>query len=270
MAGNKNSGKDHAYARIKFELNENYAVVTLNRPKLRNAIDMEMMHELNHALQEIKLRPELRAVILTGSGDVFCAGGDLKEMKNAEDKYTFLRNLSKTINRNTLEFRNLEIPVICLVNGMAYGAGFCLTEVCDFVIASKDAKFNAGYINVGLAPGCGSYHLPRHIGFRKTMELLLLGKTFSAQEALEMGLVNSVVPKEKLWEEAESFINRIASRPRESIKITKAEIYKSLESGIHAQIENESQAVAEAGLTQDFQEGLDAFFSKRKPEFGKK
>ncbi len=258
------------YSRITFEFRENYAVITLSRPKLRNAIDMKMMEEVYHALQDVKAHHELRAVVLTGEGECFCAGGDLREMQKAEDKYSYMRGISRSINRNTIEFRNLEIPVIGLVNGTAYGAGFCLSEVCDFVIAEESAVFNAGYINVGLAPGCGSYHLPRLIGLRKTMELLLLGKDISATEAQEIGLVNSVAPRDTLWEELEKLVQRIASLPRESLKVTKAEIYKSLNATIHDQIENESQTIAEASLTPDFKEGLDAFFSKRKPEFGKK
>ncbi|MCK4614716.1 MAG: enoyl-CoA hydratase/isomerase family protein [Thermoplasmata archaeon] len=254
---------------VKLEFRENYAVVHLNRPRQRNAIDMEMMHELNKALRKIKQNNSIRAVVLTGEGEAFCAGGDLGEMDRAGNKYAFLRNLSKSINRNTLEFRNLEIPVIGLVNGTAYGAGFCLVEICDFVIASEDAVFNAGYVNVGLAPGCGSYHLPRLIGLRKAMELMLLAKDFGALKAKEMGLVNFVVPKEKLWDEVEALVEHISSKPRESLKVTKAVLYKSLDADIHAQIENESLAIAEAGLTMDFLEGLDAFLSKRKPEFGK-
>lgn len=258
------------YSKIKLEIRDDHAVVTLNRPKLRNAIDIEMMEELFQALQEIKHHHHVRAVVLTGEGEAFCAGGDLREMQKAEDKYSYMRRISRSINRNTIEFRNLEIPVIGLVNGTAYGAGFCLAEVCDFVIAEENAVFNAGYINVGLAPGCGSYHLPRLIGLRKTMELLLLGKDISATEAQELGLVNSVAPRDKLWEELEKLVKRIVSLPRESLKVTKAEIYKSLNATIYDQIENESQTIAEASLTPDFREGLDAFFGKRKPEFGRK
>lgn len=258
------------YSKIKLEIRERYAVITLNRPKLRNAIDVEMMEELYEAVQVIKKDRDLRAVVLTGEGEAFCAGGDLREMLKAEDTYTFLRGLSRSINRNTLEFRALEIPVIGLVNGTAYGAGFCLTEICDFVIAEETAVFNAGYVNIGLAPGCGSYHLPRLIGLRRTMELLLLGRDFSAQEAYNMGLVNIIAPADRLWDEVERLTKRIASRPRESLKITKAEIYSSLNATIHDQIDNESKAIAEAGLTPDFKEGLDAFFGKRKPQYGKK
>ena len=258
------------YSRIKLEIRNDHALITLARPQFRNAIDMLMMEEMFDAIQTIKQHPELRAVVLTGEGDVFCAGGDLAEMKRAENKHTFLKTLSRTINRNTLEFRNLGIPVIGLVNGTAYGAGFCLTEVCDFVIAGENAVFNAGYINVGLAPGCGSYHLPRLIGLRMTMELLLLGRDITAQRALEIGLINIVVPDDRLWEEAERLIKRIGSRPKESLRITKEEIYRSLNATLTDQIKNESQAIAEAGLTPDFEEGLDAFFGKRKPEFGKK
>jgi 2-(1,2-epoxy-1,2-dihydrophenyl)acetyl-CoA isomerase len=258
------------YSRIELEFREHYAVLWLNRPNLRNAIDVPMMEEVYQAIQEVKSNREIRALVLTGRGEAFCAGGDLKEMQRAEDKYQFLRGLSKSVNRNTLEFRNLGIPVIGLVNGTAYGAGFCLTEVCDFVIAEENAVFNAGYVNVGLAPGCGSYHLPRLIGLRRTMELLLLGKDITAQKALDYGLVNVVVPRDQLWNEMESMVKRIVSRPRESLRITKSEIYRSLNAGIHDQIENESQAIAETGLTDDFKEGLEAFFGKRKPEFGKK
>ncbi len=258
------------YSRIRLEILDKHAVITLSRPQLRNAIDIPMMEEMYDAIQTIKQHPDLRAVVLTGEGDVFCAGGDLAEMKRAECKPTFMRTISRSINRNTLEFRNLDIPVIGVVNGTAYGAGFCLTEVCDFVIAGENASFNAGYINVGLAPGCGTYHLPRLIGLRRTMELLLLGKSITAHHALEIGLINTVVPEDQLWDETEKLIKRIVSRPRESLRITKGEIYRSLNATLPDQIENESQSIAEAGLTSDFKEGLDAFFEKRKPEFGKK
>jgi len=256
--------------KILTEYRNNHAILTLNRPEVKNAIDMEMMEELNVALQEIRLRPELRAVVLTGKGDTFCAGGDLKEMKRAEDKYSFLRLLSKTINANTLEIRSLEVPVIAAVNGPAMGAGFCLTEVCDFVIAVEGAVFNASYVNVGLAPGCGTFHLPRLVGLRKAMEIMLLARNFTAQEALEWGLVNRVVPEERLWAEVGDFVRQIASKPVESLKITKAALYKSLQTDIHGQIENESQAIAEAGLTRDFIERVDAFLNRRKLESGKR
>lgn len=258
------------HTRLRLEIHEDHAVITLNRPGLRNAIDMRMMEEMYDALRSIRAEPRVRAVILTGEGEAFCAGGDLGEMKRAEDRHGFLRNLSRSINRNTLEFRNLDIPVIGLVNGTAYGAGFCLTEVCDLVIAAEDATFNAGYVNVGLAPGCGTYHLPRLIGLRRTMELLLLGQDITARQALEMGLINAVVPGERLREEGERLVRRIVSRPRESLRITKGAIYRSLNATLHDQIETESLAIAEAGLTPDFQEGLDAFFGKRQPGFGRK
>ena len=261
---------DMSDKKILVDYKKNYAILTLNRPQVKNAIDIEMMEELYLALREIKHRLEIRAVVITGAGDTFCAGGDLREMKRAVDKYSFLRLLSKTINANTIEIRNLEVPVIAAVNGAAMGAGFCLTEVCDFVIASEDAIFNASYVNVGLAPGCGTFHLPRLVGLRKAMEIMLLARNFTAAEALNWGLVNKVVPPERLWAEVENLIEIISSKPRESLKITKAALYKSLQTDIHGQIENESQAIAEAGLTRDFLEGVDAFLNKRKPLFGKR
>ena len=141
------------YETLQTDVKNDIAYVLLNRPERLNSFDMKLGQELYHTLHEIGSKPEIRAVVIKGTGKGFCGGGDVKEMYNAGDKPQFLRDLTKVIHKCVIEMRTMEKPIIAAVNGAAFGAGLSLALACDIIIAVKNAKLGTAFIGIGLAPG---------------------------------------------------------------------------------------------------------------------
>jgi len=255
------------YETLQISIKENIAYILLNRPKRLNSFDIKLGEELYNVLKEINNKPEVRAVVLKGTGKGFCGGGDVKEMYEAEDKSKFLRDLTKAIHRCVIEMRTMEKPVIAAVNGAAFGAGLSLALACDIIVAVKDAELGTAFIGIGLAPGCGTQFFTKLVGYQKACEYILTSKTFTAEEAQQLGIVNKVVDADKLDEAVEEFVSKFKKLPPIAVGKAKMLINKSLDNDMITHLELESLTASLSAASEDFTEGVTAFVEKRKPLF---
>lgn len=257
---------------IQLELREDaVAVLTLNRPAALNALTMTMGQEFRSALNEACERGA-RAIVITGAGRAFCAGGDLREMQQMAERdgriEAFFDEPLRLLNECILLIRRLPLPVIAAVNGNAAGGGCNLALACDIVLAAEGARFNQAFIKVGLTPDCGgTFILPRLVGWRLATELMMTGDQVSAGRAVEMGMINRVVADEDLMAEALALAVQLANAPTAAMGRIKALLEQSATNDYGAQLELERQAQLQSGLTKDFREGVAAFIEKRPPRF---
>jgi 2-(1,2-epoxy-1,2-dihydrophenyl)acetyl-CoA isomerase len=261
-----------AYETISLTTSGQVGTITLNRPDSLNSLNDRMTTELTDAVDECRRDPSVRAVILTGAGRAFSSGQDLGDLKKKYADPNHVPHLADDLRRRynpiVVGFRELEKPVIAAVNGVAAGAGLGLALACDIRIASDKASFIEVFINVGLVPDCGNtYVLPRLVGLGKALELCFTGDKVSAEQALALGLVNRVVPAEKLMESANELAGKLAALPTRAIGLTKRLLHQSLTSTLDSQLEAEALAQETAGLTADHREGVTAFFEKRPARF---
>jgi len=248
-------------------------VIKLNRPATLNSLDGEAIAALHEAAIQAGSSSAVRAVLITGNGRAFCAGGDLKAMlAGAAGKPDMAAVMAKRIagelHLAIAELRRMPKPVICAVNGPCAGAGVGLALAGDIVWAAESATFTLAYSSVGLAPdGSTTYFLPRAVGEQMALDLFLSSREVKSDEALKIGLVSRVLPDEELLEKAEAFAARLGAGPTRCFAETKALVLRSLHEGLETQMESERQAIARAITTEDFREGVAAFMGKRKPEF---
>ena len=245
---------------------ENYVRLTLNRPEVMNALNVELRLELIEALNAAENDPKARVVVLKGAGEkAFSAGADInmfKEMTPFQAK-KYLR-ISKGAS-NTIE--NLSKPVIAAVNGYAMGGGLELAMSCDIIMASDDARFAQSEINIGFIPGVGgTQRLPRIVGSKRAKEMIFTGDLIDAQEAFRIGLVNRVVPKAELMTAVEALIDKISQKSPIALRLAKEAINKSM-SGLGQGLDYESALFSFAFSTKDQKEGAAAFLEKRKPTY---
>lgn len=255
------------YTTLSVELKDYVAYITLNRPERLNSFDMTLGKELYNALKEINHDNKIRLVVLKGTGKGFCGGGDVKEMYLAENKPQFLRDLTKSIHKCVIQMRTMEKPVIASVNGAAFGAGLSLALACDIIISVKEAKFCTAFIGIGLAPGCGTQFFTKLTGYQRACEYILTSKTFSAETAKELGIVNRVVEADDLDTTVEDFADKFRNLPPIAVGKAKMLINKSLENDMLTHLELESKTASKSAGTDDFREGVTAFVEKRKPVF---
>ncbi|MFQ5710848.1 MAG: enoyl-CoA hydratase/isomerase family protein [Candidatus Geothermarchaeales archaeon] len=256
-----------AFKNIIYEKKGGVAKITINRPEVRNALNIETRRELKAALEDARAEEGTRVVVITGAGDqAYCAGADLNEFKDMTPMQVreYIR-LSRDVT-NLIE--GMEKPVISAVNGYALGGGCELAMACDIIIASETARFGQPEIRVGLIPGGGAtQRLPRHIGVKKAKELILTGDLIAAAEAERLGLVNRVVPADKLNEAVEELVEKLLSKSPVMLGLAKASINKAMEMGLESGLRYELEAFALCFSTEDQKEGVRAFFKKRKPVY---
>ena len=259
-----------SYKNIVLEEDDGVATITLNRPANFNALNLEMGRELVEAIEKCTKNVRVKAVVITGAGKAFCAGGDLKAAKERLDNSPsdFFRELTKFFHRVILDIRMMPKPVIASINGPAAGGGFSLALACDLRIASDKATFKQAYTSVGLVPNGGlTFHLPKLVGLGKASELIFLDKGITAGEAEKLGLVNQVAPEAKLKEATSEVAKRLAKGPSLAFARAKALLNQALINSLESQLEIERQGVVLSGETEDFREAVLAFFEKRKPKF---
>ena len=253
---------------VQVETRGAVALLTLNRPDSANTLNLEVAMDLLAAAMTCGRNPAVRAVVLTGAGRQFCFGGDLRAMAargGAVDGY--LRELTGYLHSAISHFVRMDAPVIAAVNGTAAGAGVGLVAMADLAVCGRSSKFSLAYTGVGLTPDAGtSFLLPRTIGVKRSMELMLLNRALSAEEAFQWGLVNSVVEDAELLDEALGLAERLASGPTRSFGKTKRLMAASI-AGLESQMVLESETIASAALTPEGEEGIDSFLRKRKPDF---
>ncbi|MGB9662235.1 MAG: enoyl-CoA hydratase-related protein [Moorellaceae bacterium] len=252
---------------VRFEKEEHLAIITIDRPQTLNALNTEVLSELKTILQQIKGDNTLKAVIITGAGDkAFIAGADISEMvkQTVQEGYQFCR-LGQEV---CALIEQLPQPVIAAINGYALGGGCELAMACDLRIASERAKFGQPEINLGIIPGYGgTQRLPRLVGKTKAMELILTGEMIGAVEAERLGLVNQVVPPDRLMEAAKALAKKIAGKGEIAVRAAKAAINKGLQADI------DTACACEAGLfslcfaSEDRKEGMTAFLERRPAQF---
>jgi 2-(1,2-epoxy-1,2-dihydrophenyl)acetyl-CoA isomerase len=254
---------------ILFEVADGVGLIRLNRPEDGNAIILEMGRELLDVAIRCDEDPEIRAVVLTGNGRMFCAGGDLKVFATLGERISsYLKETTQVFHAAISRFNWMDAPVIAAVNGTAAGGGFSLALTADIAIAAESAKFTMAYAGAGLAPdGGSSYFLARMVGLRRAKEIALLNPVMSARQALDWGLVNRVVADDLVLSAALEMANRLALGPTLAFGETKRLILAGATESLESQMERESRAIAAMSRTADGTEGLAAFIAKRKPRF---
>ncbi|GIV97284.1 MAG: enoyl-CoA hydratase [Herpetosiphonaceae bacterium] len=249
------------------------AIVTLNRPQVRNAIDVPTGDALLDALLEVEYRSDIRAVVLAGAGGAFSAGGDLRAITSADPEHPgrALKHLTVGLHAVITSLRRLPQPVIAAVQGNVGGAGWSLALACDLVVMGRSATFRSAYTAVGLTPDGGLTHaLVRLLGQQRATELFLTNRPMGAEEALATGLVNRVVDDAEVLPSAVAWAQELAQGPARAFALVKSVVETAASLPLEAQLEQERQAISAAAEDPDFAEGVAAFMAKRRPEFGKR
>jgi enoyl-CoA hydratase/carnithine racemase len=242
------------------------ATLIMNRPKTRNALDPELLHELALALKAAALDPSVRAVVLTGAGDAFCSGADLKGALGDLEAGADLGPRIEQFHELIRSIVNAPKPVIAAVRGPAVGFGADLALACDLRVFSEDAYIQEKFVAIGLMPdGGGSFWLPRLVGLGRALEFLMLGTRIDAAAALALGLANRVVTDERA--EAEAMAHTLAAGPPLALAAIKAAVRESAASSVSQALGREKQGQTELLHSQDFREGVAAWSAKRSPNF---
>lgn len=243
--------------------------ITLNRPNNANALNMTMGQELMKVAIACDESESTRAVLLTGNGKMFCAGGDLPSFAEAgEHLYGTLLELTTYLHAAISRFARMNAPFIIAVNGMAAGAGMSLACAGDYVLAAESARFTMAYTKAGLSPdGSSTYYLPRAVGSRRAKELMLTNRILTAQEALDWGVINQICSDAQLLVEAENFAQQLATGPTLAFGAVKELVTESSTESLETQMEKEARAIGRMVHGADAQEGIAAFLEKRKPVF---
>ena len=255
---------------ISYEVNDNIARLTINRPESYNAVNGQATKDLHDIVNLMAGDDRVRAVVITGAGDkAFCAGGDIAEFHENRDRLDALvREMTGYLHIAISRLAWLNAPVIAAVNGAAAGAGLSLAACCDLVIASDQAKFSSAYTRIGLTPdGSSTYFLTRVIGRRRALEMYLTNRTLSAQEALDWGLVNRVVPADQLAGEVNKLAAQLASGPTLAHGGVKRLVLMSPNDTLESQMERETREIAAMVKTEDARHGIESFVKKEKPNF---
>ena len=262
------SSMDYQY--ILFEVEQGVASVTLNRPDVLNSFHGPMAEELQAALAQASADAGVRAVLLTGAGRAFCAGQDLQAV--LPEPGAPPQDLGATVRRQynpiIRAIRYTEKPFVCAVNGVAAGAGANLALACDLVMASEKASFIQSFARIGLIPDSGgTFFLPRLVGLPRATAMMMLAEKVGAAEAQAMGMIYQVHPPEALMEEALRLCRYLATQPTTGLGLIKRGLNAAFTNGLDAQLDLEEALQREAGYTDDYQEGVEAFLQKRPPVF---
>jgi len=258
-----------SYDTLLFDVEGHVARLTLNRPEAGNAMDAAMMRELCDVAIRCDEDPEIRAVLLTAAGKMFCAGGDLRSFAGEGDALpAYLKGITNDLHGAVSRLCRMDAPVVSAVNGIAAGAGFSLACAADMVIAAESARFTVAYTGVGLSPdGSCSFFLPRLIGLRRTQELMLTRRILQASEALDWNLVTRVVPDQDLEAESSKLAAQLAAGPTRAFGKVKRLLLHSSGDHLESQMEHEARCIADAARSADGKEGIAAFLAKREADF---
>jgi len=241
--------------------------LTLNRPEVYNALNDQLTFELQDALKAIQADDNCRVVVLTGSGNAFSSGQDLKGI-SPDPGFSFKTAIERRYNPIIRLMRGMPKPIVCRLNGIAAGAGCSLALACGIIVASEAAAMSQAFVNIGLVPDSGSaFFLPRLTGLAQAFELATTGRKISAAEALALGLVNKVVPADKLDEAIDAYVHYYSHAPTKAVGLIKQMLYRSGTSSLEDMLTYEAYCQEIAGQTADHAEGVKAFLEKRKPAF---
>jgi 2-(1,2-epoxy-1,2-dihydrophenyl)acetyl-CoA isomerase len=246
--------------------------ITLNRPDALNAFNLDLARQFSRAIDEFNRNGAIRVIVIRGAGRVFSAGGDVKEMrgyvKEGRDRAAYFRAPLAAFSEIVVALRNSPKPVLASVHGAVAGVAFNLMLACDLVIAEETTRFSQAFIKLGLSPdGGGTWLLPRLLGHARSCELTMLPTEMDARRAQDWGLVNWVVPHDKLEARLTEIVTRLADSPAEAIRRTKSLLNSTYDHDLSEHIEMERLAQVENAAHHDFEEGLAAFVEKRAPQF---
>ena len=251
---------------ILFEKDKNIGVLSINRPDALNALNSDVLDEINNVIDMIIEDDQVHILIVTGEGRAFVAGADISEMKDMD-----MFKARKFAEKGLKLFRKVELmekPVIAAVNGFALGGGCELAMCCDIRIASPKAKFGQPEVGLGIIPGfAGTQRLSRIVGLAKAKELIFTADMIDAEEAYRIGLVNKVVPEEDLMDEAMAMANKILSKGQIAVRFAKVAINRGIETDIETGMDIDRDLFGLCFATEDQKEGMDAFLMKRKPNY---
>jgi 2-(1,2-epoxy-1,2-dihydrophenyl)acetyl-CoA isomerase len=253
---------------VLVETRGSVAIVTLNRPDNANTLNLKMACDLLAAALICERTSEIRAVVLTGAGKHFCFGGDLRGMMSESEAVdAYLRELTSHLHSAIVHFARMNAPVVAAVNGTAAGAGVGLVAMADLAVAGRGSKFSLAYTGVGLTPdGSTSFLLPRAVGTKRAMELLLTNRALTADEALAWGLINQVTVDGEVLNAALALADKLAAGPLRAFGQTKRLVGAAL-GALETQLTLESQAIAAQAKSAEGREGINAFLEKRKPQY---
>jgi enoyl-CoA hydratase len=253
-----------SYTTILKEVKGRVALLTLNRPEALNALNSQLISELNHALDELESNREIGCIVLTGSAKAFAAGADIKEMAELRYPQIYLDDLFSDSDR----VANRRKPIIAAVSGFALGGGCELALMCDFILASDTARFGQPEIKLGVLPGMGgTQRLTRAVGKAKAMEMCLTGRMLDAVEAERAGLVARIVPQAQLLDEALKVAQNIAAKSLPVAMMVKESVNRAFEVSLAEGIRFERRVFHAAFASEDQKEGMAAFIEKRDPDF---
>ena len=252
---------------IQLAIKDGIASITLNRPQVLNSFNREMALSFQESLDKCEADESVRVVLLTGAGKAFSAGQDLAEVVDPEGP-GMKKILSEHYNPIVKKIRELQKPVVAAVNGVAAGAGANIALCCDIVVASNAASFIQAFSKIGLIPDSGgTYILPRLIGWQKASAIMMLGDKIAAREAEAMGMIYKCFAEDIFNEEVNKLVQSLSILPTRGLAYTKQALNNSFTNDFNAQLESEDALQQLAAKTADYKEGVDAFLSKRKPQF---
>lgn len=258
------------FSTIEFTESDRVARLIFNRPERLNSFNPQMHEEVAAALQKVRDEGRARALLISGHGRGFCAGQDLSDRNVAPDQEPPDLGYSLETYYNPLirSLRDLPLPVICAVNGVAAGAGANIALACDIVLAARSAKFVQAFAKIGLLPDSGgTWILPRLVGQARAMALAMLGDAISAQQAADWGMIWRCLSDEELMPEAEKLAVHLATQPTRGLAFIKQAVNRSFANSLDQQLDLERDLQRQAGCTRDYREGVTAFFEKRTPSF---
>lgn len=253
---------------LLFEVRDGVAHIILNRPGAANAINLQLSKDLAYAAMRCDEDPAVRAVLISAAGKMFCAGGDIRSFsKSGAGMPALIKEITTYLHAGISRFARMRAPVVTAVQGPAAGAGFSLVCAGDLAIAAASARFTMAYTAIGLTPdGSSTYYLPRLLGTRRSLELMLTNRSLSAEEALAWGVVNQVVADDALATAAEALARHLAAGPTEAFGRVKRLVLQSGES-LETQMEQETREICDAARSADARGAVEAFLAKTKPTF---
>ena len=256
------------FKRLIFEVKDRVAVIKLNRPNEYNAMNFELMGEIARALEICMDNNDYRVVVITGAGKAFCSGGDLAMFNDYKDKSEAIRELTKLLHHVILGIRQNPKPVIAAINGAAAGGGFSMATACDLRICAESAKFVQAYTSFGLVPdGAWALTVPLLVGFGRAAEIAFMDPVIDSKRALDIGLVNYVVPDGDLEAFAMETASKLSRGSFTAFATVKENLNRAMLGALETQLELERKGIIRAGKTPDAEEGIAAFLDRRKPQF---
>jgi len=258
------------YETIELKIDEinGLTIIFLNRPEQSNALNYKLAEDLYKALSKILKNTNIRSIVITGKGKAFCGGGDLVEFKKAKNASEYISRLANKLHDSIKILKIMRIPSIAAINGPCYGAGLGFACACDLRICSKNATFGSAFVGVGLSPDSSStVHLPKIVGLSLANEMLLTNRILNAEEALKFNLVSKVVESNELLKVIKVITQKIRMGAPIALERAKQLINKSFMNNFEYQLIEEAENITFCAGTEDFQEGVKAFFEKRNPLF---